>query len=135
AARLSAGLTAISASSFSATPSFEGDKVVVRLTGNADLGAKTAVETLLPRLHAEAVRRRAPEVVVDLTGLEFMNSSCFRSFVSWVSDVQDLPPAERYRIRLVADASMLWQRRSLHALKCFAEELITIERGSESPPG
>ncbi len=44
---------------------------------------------------------RAAAVAIDFTGLEFMNSSCFRSFVARVSDVQDLPPERQYRIRLV----------------------------------
>ncbi len=56
-----------------------------------------------------------------------MSSSCFRTFVTWLSDVQDLPPERQYRIRLRSNATMLWQRRSLHALRCFAHDLVNIE--------
>jgi hypothetical protein len=62
---------------FAAASSWDGAKISVRFSGNADLGAKDALEVLLPRVHT--------------------------------------------------DATMLWQRRSLHALKCFANELIQIE--------
>lgn len=117
----------VSASSFTATSSFDGRALTVRLTGNAELGARAVLESLLPRVHAEALRLATPEVVVDLTSLEFMSSSCFRTFVTWLSDVQDLPPERQYRIRLRSNASMLWQRRSLHALRCFAHELVDIE--------
>ena len=117
----------ISSSTFSASSTFEDHALSVRFTGNADLSARNALELLLPRVHSEALRIRTPEVVIDFTGLEFMNSSCFRSFVSWLSDVQDLPRHQQYRIRLISNSAMLWQRRSLHALKAFADELIRIE--------
>jgi hypothetical protein len=121
------GLLAVASSTFNATPSFDGNSILVRFTGNADLSAQGALESLLPRIHAEAQRRKTAQVIIDFTALEFMNSTCFHNFVSWVSDVQDLPRAQQYRIRLRANAAILWQRRSLHALKCFADELIEIE--------
>ena len=113
--------------SFSTATARDGDHITIRFFGNADLGAGDALELLLPRVHAEALRAGARVVTVDFTALEFMSSSCFRSFVSWVSDVQELPPEQQYRIVMRSNASMLWQRRSLHALKCFANELIDIE--------
>jgi len=39
-------------------------------------------------------------------------------------------PSGQYRIRFLSNPSILWQRRSLHALSCFAAELITIEAGN-----
>ena len=100
----------------------------IRLTGTADFATQSAVQALLSRAHAETIRTRVPEVAVDFTGLELMSSSCFRCFVSWVSDVRDLPLDQQYRIRLVCDQAILWQRRSMHALKSFADDLIRIER-------
>jgi hypothetical protein len=67
-----------------------------------------------------------PEVQIDLRELEFMNSSCFKSFVSWISEVSELTSGH-YRIRFLSNPSILWQHRSLHALSCFAAELVTIE--------
>jgi len=120
-------LPQIASPTFTAASTLAGDVLRVRLTGNADLGAKSALQGMLDRVHAEAVRMRLAEVVVDFTGLEFMNSSCFRSFVGWLSDLQDLPPEQQYQVRLLADATVLWQRRSLHALRCFAHDLVRIE--------
>jgi hypothetical protein len=121
-----AALPAVADAGFSAATWLDGGVLAVRLTGNADLAAKDALEELMPRVHAEALRARVGVVSLDLTAVEFMNSSCFRSLVSWVSDVQDLPVAQRYRIRLLSNSSVLWQRRSLHALKCFADDLVEI---------
>ena len=100
-------LPEISSPTFSVASSLAGGSIRVRFAGNADLSARDALELLLPRVHTEAQRLVAAEVIVDFKDLEFMNSSCFRSFVSWVSDVQDLPAEKQYRIRMLSNASTL----------------------------
>lgn len=112
---------------FSAATTIDGSTIRVRLRGNADMRVKDGLDSLLTKLHAEAVRISATEVAIDLTELEFMNSSCFKGFVSWISSVQELDAAKKYRIRLLSKPELLWQRRSLHALRCFAVDLVTIE--------
>jgi hypothetical protein len=107
----------------------EDDALVAKLWGTADLRVTDSVEAILSRVHQKALELSIPEVRMDLRELEFMNSSCFKSFVSWISDVSDLT-AGQYRIRFLSNPSILWQRRSLHALSCFAAELVTIEAGN-----
>jgi hypothetical protein len=103
--------------------------LVAKLSGTADLRVTDSVEAILTRVHQKALELGIPEVRMDLRELEFMNSSCFKSFVSWISDVSDLTTGQ-YRIRFLSNPSILWQRRSLHALSCFAAELVTIEAGN-----
>jgi hypothetical protein len=103
--------------------------LVAKLSGTADLRVTDSVEAILTRVHQKAMELRIPEVQMDLRDLEFMNSSCFKSFVSWISEVSDLTTGQ-YRIRFLSNPSILWQRRSLHALSCFAAELVTIEAGN-----
>lgn len=103
--------------------------LIAKLSGTADLRVTDSVEAILTRVHQTALELSIAEVQMDLRELEFMNSSCFKSFVSWISDVSDLP-AGQYRIRFLSNPSILWQRRSLHALSCFAAELVTIEAGN-----
>lgn len=103
--------------------------LVAKLCGTADLRVTDSVEAILNRVHQKALELAIAEVQVDLRELEFMNSSCFKSFVSWISEVSDLT-AGQYRIRFLSNPSILWQRRSLHALSCFAAELVTIEAGN-----
>lgn len=107
----------------------EDGALVAKLWGTADLRVTDSVEAILSRVHQKALEMSIPEVRMDLRELEFMNSSCFKSFVSWISDVSDLT-AGQYRIRFLSNPSILWQRRSLHALSCFAAELVTIEAGN-----
>ena len=107
----------------------EDGALVAKLSGTADLRVTDSVEAILSRVHQSALELGIAEVRMDLRELEFMNSSCFKSFVSWISEVSDLPSGQ-YRIRFLSNPSILWQRRSLHALSCFAAELITIEAGN-----
>ena len=99
----------------------------VRFAGSADSRAMEPIDTLLKGLHDEVQRLSSPEVTVDFREFDFMNSSCFKAFVSWIGRVQDLDEAKQYRIRFLSDEGKHWQRRSLDALRCFAVDLIRIE--------
>jgi anti-anti-sigma factor len=107
-----------------------GKRMDVLLSGNADMRSAPQLQDWLHALHEESARAHVEEVVIDLRTLEFMNSSCFKGFLSWISEVRDGDAAHQYRIRFLSDPNMLWQRRSLHALSCFAVDLITIEAHS-----
>src|SRR4051812_37328590 len=75
-----------------------GDPTELALRGSADIAISTALDALITRLHDELVARGARVVVVDLLQLEFMNASAFNVLVNWLGLVQDLPPAQRYRL-------------------------------------
>jgi hypothetical protein len=113
---------------FRASATLAGEIATVRFSGTADTGAVDELEILLPRLHSEAVRLRAPMVVVDFRELEFMNSACFKKFVSWLSRVQALDSGQQYRIRFLSDTHKHWQKRSLTALSCFAVDIVEIQQ-------
>jgi len=120
-------LPKIESDHFSAHGGLEDKVIRVCFAGNADLAGREALERLLVKLHDEVIRLSCTEVIVDFHELEFMNSSCFKSFVAWINSVQELETGKQYRIRILSDPAMLWQRRSLHALKCFAVNLIEVE--------
>ena len=107
--------------------STEDSSVRLRFTGTADVEAKPDLDNVVKALHAEALRLAATKVIVDFRELEFMNSSSFKVFVSWLSQVQELPTDKQYRIHLLSNPNLHWQRRSLAALSCFAVDLVTIE--------
>ena len=120
-------LVPLAAGQLSVAVSLEGSVLRVLLTGNADMRSALQLQDWLHALHGEALRLTVSETIVDLRTLEFMNSSCFKGFLSWISEVRDGDERRQYRIRFLSDPRMLWQRRSLHALSCFAVDLITIE--------
>ena len=98
----------------------------VTLIGNADLTVKSELDRFMAAVHEEARRIGAKEVVVDLKELEFMNSSCLKSLVWWISSVNELAADRQYHITFVSSPAMYWQRRSLTALAGLASELVSI---------
>jgi len=98
----------------------------MEMVGNADLNVTAMLDRLVEEIHREACRLGVREVVVDLRALEFMNSSCLKSLVWWISSVHELAAAHQYHITFVSSPLMYWQRRSLSALAGLATELVSI---------
>lgn len=101
--------------------------VTLTLKGSADIRVMFPLETMLKSLEREIARAGIREVVVDMRELEFMNSSCLKTFVTWLGHVQEYDPSEQYPIRFLSSPSKHWQARSLAALSCFAVDLVKIE--------
>ena len=121
-------LQPVTTDDFQAVATPEGNRVHLKLTGNADIRAMFPLESLLKGLERQLMQATTvEEVVVDLRELQFMNSSCFKSFVAWLGNVQEYEPGRQYPIRFLSDASKHWQQRSLTALSCFAVDLVRIE--------
>jgi anti-anti-sigma factor len=122
-------LPTVSADDFKANTYDRNDLLVLELVGTADLRVQPQLDEFLGKVNLLAQDRASREVVVDLRKLEFMNSSCFKAFVSWIGELQEMDARRQYKVRFLSEPRMLWQRRSLHALSCFAVDLITIETG------
>jgi hypothetical protein len=117
----------IDANDLRAAPSYVDGQLSVVFAGSADSRSQVAIEQLLGKVHAEAMRLKLPEVAVDFRDCDFVNSSCFKAFVVWLEQIQELEAAEQYKLRFFSDDTKAWQRRSLQALSCFAIELVHIE--------
>jgi anti-anti-sigma factor len=112
---------------FAANASASERTILVSLSGTADITVRDQFDHFLREVHQEAQHCRAEEVTVDVRQLEFMNSSCLKCLVWWISTVQEQPVEGKYRIIFVSSPSVYWQRRSLNALACLAGDIITIQ--------
>jgi hypothetical protein len=112
---------------FSLTPELEAPTLTIAFSGNADMAAVKPLSTYLSQVHAEALQLGLEEVAFDLKELYFMNSSCFKSFVTWINSVSTGDPKLAYRIRFLANPQQYWQRRSLDALRRMAQNVVTVE--------
>lgn len=117
----------IDANDLRAAPRFVDGQLSVVFAGSADSRSQNAIEALLDRVHSEALRLKVPEVAVDFRDCDFVNSSCFKAFVVWLEQIQELEANDQYKLRFFSDDTKAWQRRSLQALSCFAIELVSIE--------
>ncbi len=121
------GVVALALDALTSTVQRVDDTLVVELVGNADLRAKKELGAMLVELHEEAKRLAVSRVVIDVRALEFMNSSCFKALVGWLTDIMDLPKDKQYSVRFRSNPDTLWQRRSLHALRSYALMIVQIE--------
>jgi hypothetical protein len=78
-------------------------------------------------VHQHVVDAQAKEVRVDLTQLEFCNSSGFKSFIHWIERIQQVPEPKRYKLRFVSTKDRRWQRASLLALSCYGVSTVIID--------
>jgi hypothetical protein len=104
------------------------DGIAVHFRGSADLTTQEQLSQFLKKMHEEVLRRHGRRVAVDFVNLEFMNSSCFKTFLTWIHDVQNVAADKRYHVTFLSNESLHWQKRSLNALRCFAVDLITIQQ-------
>lgn len=118
---------AIRTPDFEARATHDGSTLALVLKGDASGDAISSFESLLALVHTEAVQRAIKEASVDIRSLEFMSSSWFKCFVTWLTAVQALDEGKQYCLRFVSNPSISWQKRSLRALSCFAIDLIKIE--------
>jgi hypothetical protein len=105
----------------------EGATITLMLAGEPGLDAGDPLARLLDVLHSEAIARKVTTAVVDLRRLEFLTSTGMKRFITWIRRVGELDLSARYTIHFVYSPQIPWQRRSLHALRCFAPDLITVE--------
>jgi hypothetical protein len=110
-----------------ADSTLDGDQIRMVLEGTADSQSRTELDDYIGKLHVEAQRLGTKTVHIDLKELEFMNSSCLKIFVAWLAQLNDLGPEKQYKLVMHSNPQLLWQRRSLAALSCFAVDLVTVE--------
>ena len=128
-AKLALAPVAVGSFSLVAADGQDDDAVLVRFAGTADMEATPVLEGYLKKLHAEVQSAGVRLVVFDIAELDFMNSSSFKCFVSWIGNITKMPAADRYDVRFVSNPQLQWQRRSLEALHRSAPDVVTLEIG------
>jgi hypothetical protein len=120
-------IPAIKEAGFEVSAAYENSAVRLSFSGSAELQVSEQLGPFLTRVHEEALRVGAREVTADLAKLEFMNSSSFKRFVTWLNALRAVEGQHRYAIRFLSSPRVRWQKASLMALSCFAPGLVTIE--------
>ncbi len=123
-------LPAIRTENFSLVFSDSGAAPVLRLSGNGDGEVVTPLDRTLKQLHDELAFSGARSVVVDLSDLYFMNSSCLKAFVSWIYKVRT--SGKPYQIRMQLNPRQRWQQRGLEPLQRLAPAIVFLDVVSEA---
>jgi hypothetical protein len=103
------------------------ERIRLKLVGNADMEMLPVLGPYLRNLHESVLKSGAHGIEVDVRELYFMNSSCFKAFVTWIAVIAKLDPAQRYHVRFLANSRLHWQRRNLAAMQSYAHDLVILE--------
>ncbi|MDB4995393.1 MAG: uncharacterized protein JWM74_2825 [Myxococcaceae bacterium] len=111
---------------FQAWTSRGDGKVRAKFVGSGELDEILTIRATLDKAHAIAVAEKIA-VEIDLRGVGFMTSSCFRELVTYLSRLGEMPPAERYPVTLVWTPDLPWQKRSVGVLSAFAPDNVVVD--------
>jgi anti-anti-sigma regulatory factor len=116
----------IQSPSFTAEALLDGSEIVVRFCGTADLGVKAIMDTFLNEVHIEASHLNVAAVNVDISGLEFINSSCLVAMVTWITAVQAMAHRS-YLISFHFKAVRDWHHRTFGVLEEIGQGVVAVQ--------
>lgn len=117
---------------FSLVPRIQADALAISFSGNGDMDAVQPLNAYLKEVQKEAVRLSVREVRFDFGELYFLNSSCFKAFVSWIVLLAKMTPPP-YRIVFASNPQLHWQNRSLDSLRQLAPRVVAVEKTTSTP--
>ena len=99
--------------------------IAVVFSGMIDIREPT--KEILPyllKIHKTILENAFNKVYIDLTGLDFMNSSGIKTFISWIMKVNEMPQADRYNITIIYGPDITWQQSSVKVIKRLFPDFI-----------
>lgn len=111
---------------FTATAAFDGKVIRVKLQGSAEMTVQKDLMAFCDGVHQAALRYKTT-AVVDISELEFMNSSCLKCFAMLVDRVQTSSPTDQYEIRFLTNPKKHWQSRSMNAIAAMGGDVVKLE--------
>jgi hypothetical protein len=114
------------AEGFRIVPELSGE--VLRITMSGSVGMREPGEVLNPFfavLDEEAARAGVRTVEVDLRALGFMNSSGIATLVRWVARQEARTEGNGYRLVLMYDRKVSWQRTNVPMLATIAPGVVS----------
>lgn len=105
----------------------EGTEYVLEFNGRGETPEVCELlRTFLATIDQTVVTLGIQSLVVDFKALLFINSSCFKELVVWLSAIRGRPRVSQYQLVFRSNPELRWQRASLYSLSTFAIDLVQI---------
>lgn len=85
----------------------------------------------IKKIHSLILENNLKNIILDLTTLEFMNSSGIKGLVEWILKLEELSEDQKYKIEFIYNPKILWQESTINTLLFLNEKLLT-KRASEN---
>ncbi|HEY2408344.1 MAG TPA: hypothetical protein VGI10_20195 [Polyangiaceae bacterium] len=120
------GLVPLVQDAFALKPELRGGSLVISVSGNGDMSAVEGLSLYLRQIHTVITDLSMTQVEFDFRDLYFLNSSCLKSFVTWIRSMVE-GKSTSINIRFITNPKLYWQRRSLEALQRLAPGVVRVE--------
>jgi hypothetical protein len=121
------GLVPLVQDAFSLKPEIREGALVISVSGNGDMAAVEGLSHYLRQVHTVITDLSMTQVEFDFRDLYFLNSSCLKSFVTWIRGMVEGGSSTAFHIRFITNPKLYWQRRSLEALQRLAPGVVRVE--------
>jgi hypothetical protein len=122
----SIGLVPLVQDAFSLKPELREGSLVINVAGNGDMAAVEGLSLYLKQVHTVITDLSMTEVEFDFRDLYFLNSSCLKSFVTWIRSMVEGGSAAAVHVCFITNPKLYWQRRSLEALQRLAPGVVRV---------
>ena len=131
---MSANRRVVHAEDFCAEWMRAGDVIEVCMWGTAESLSEPALVNTLNEVRTSAGESPLSEIRIDIRAIEFLHSGCLKYLVNWITPLQN-QAGEIYKISLVWNPAMNWQKRTVFVLCSLApESLSPIASRDPIPP-
>ncbi|HEY5955467.1 MAG TPA: hypothetical protein VIV60_02890 [Polyangiaceae bacterium] len=108
----------------SITPKVEDRRLFVKLAGTFDMTAATALQIYLDQAQREARKEQVLELVIDISDVCYLGSSCLKSFVTLTVSLQR--GAAGMLLRILINPRLDWQQRAFLVLARAAPNRVVV---------
>ncbi len=103
------------------------DGVSIHISGIIDMEEPGMVlDPFFEKVNTEAVARKVGTVHFDVHELSFLNSSGIKSLAKWVIKASQAPASAKYKINIIQNKAITWQRTSLVTLTFAAPGVVSL---------
>jgi len=104
----------------------EGETVTI--SGNIEIQEPGRIMSpFFKAVHEGILSNNIKAVRVDITKLDYLNSSGIKEIVDWVMKLDELPENKKYQIKFICNPNALWQETSISTIEFLNTDFIAKE--------
>lgn len=110
----------------SIVPKFEERKLMLKLSGTFDMTSASALQIYLEQVQNEIRKQQVLELVIDVSEVYYLGSSCIKAFVTLTVGLQH--GTAGMLLRILTNPRLDWQERAFSVLARIAPDRVVVEQ-------